>query len=491
MIDTSELVSKFYDGEEITIRFRYPSEDILISINSLIAKILAKIDLIFLLDTVITILREVILNAVKANAKRLFFENLELDINDHEVYQNGMKKFKDTVINDLECISNDLDSSNYRILMKMKKDKNGFQILINNNVKMLPGEIDRVNFRINTAIESEDFSEAYQHVYDPSEGAGLGITLTILLLKNAGIDPQAYRVWSENNSVTTSLSIPYELRPPDTTTRIKREILEKVDALPTFPEHIIELQSLCNNPDASIDTIASRIVVDPSLTADVLKISNSAGFITGKRIHNVHEAIMIIGLRNLNSILTVTAARKILERRYKKFEQIWTHCNKTAFYARTIASNLGLNSIVDFVFISGLLHDIGKIVLLSTDQSLVNQVSDMVENRKIRSSTILEEISIGISHSTIGALIANNWNFPDYLIEAINFHHSPLDADERYNDIVSVVYLANMFAGIEIKKYGISFIESEVLEKFNIRNNSILGLGERLKDRYEQHISLI
>lgn len=491
MVSTSNLTEKIQRGEEVSIRFRYPTDDILTRVNSLMAKILSKLDLVFLLDTIITILREIILNAVKANAKRLFFEKLELDITDQKVYTNGMKIFKDTVINDLESISEDMNNSKYSITMRIKKLESGVRISITNNIKILPDELDRINFRIEKAMESQDFTEAYETVYDPSEGAGLGIILTILLLKNAGINPEFYSITQEEGTITTSLLIPYILRPMETITSIKKQILEQVDALPTFPENILELQALCNNSEASIDEIASRIIVDPSLTADVLKISNSAGFITGKRIKSVNESIMIIGLRNLNSILTVAAARKILDKRYKKFEQIWSHCNKTAFYARTLAVELGMNNIVDQVFISGLLHDIGKIVLLSTDQNLINQVSDLVENRKIRSSTILEEIAIGISHSSIGALISNKWNFPDYLIEAINFHHSPLDADAEYDKIVSVVYLANMFAGIEIQKYGYSFIENEILERLNLTLGDLKKISLRLKTKFEKHTSLM
>ena len=488
--NTSDLAMKVQDGEEVSLKFSYPSDDILSAVNSLMAKILAKQDLIFLLDTIITIMRELVLNAVKANAKRLFFDKLGLNIEDEKVYKNGMKIFKESIISDLGSISDELNESHYRIMLSVIRNDSGISVSINNNSPILTEEFDRVNFRIKEALNNNDFNDAYDRVYDPSEGAGLGIVLSILLLKNAGIDPQNYSIIREEDGVTTSLLIPYVLRPVETTTEIKKQILQEVDALPTFPENILQLQSLCSDPDASIDEIARRIIMDPSLTADVLKISNSAGFITGKRIKNVNEAIMIIGLRNLNSILTVATARKIMDRRYKKFEQIWAHCNRTAFYSRAIAQELGKNNIVDQVFISGLLHDIGKIVLLSTGEGLLEHISDMVSNRKIRASTILEEIAIGISHSSIGALISNKWNFPDYLIEAVNFHHSPLDADEALSSVVSIVYLANMIAGIETKKYTYSYIENEVLSRLGLKPRDARKLGERLMKKYEEQSSL-
>jgi putative nucleotidyltransferase with HDIG domain len=486
---TSDLASRVLEGEEISLRFRYPTDEILATINALLSKILSKQDLIFLLDTVITILRELILNAVKANAKRLFFKKLDLDISDELVYQRGIKIFKESVINDLASISDDLNESEYWIRLKIRKDERGITVSISNNIDILRDELDRINYRIQKAVESADFNEAYEKVYDPTEGAGLGIILSILLLKNAGIDPSCYQILSSSRNTSVSLLIPRELRPAETTSVIKKQIIDEIDALPTFPEHIIQLQALCNDPDSSIDVIASRITADPSLTADILKISNSAGFITGKRIKNVSEAIMIIGLRNLNSILTIATARKIIDRRYKKFEQIWGHCNKTAFYAKAIAQATGRNIIADQVFISGLLHDIGKIVLLSTDQKLINQISDIVANRKIRTSTILEEIAIGISHSSIGALISNKWNFPDYLIEAINFHHSPLDADPALSSVVNIVYLANMLAGIRSGKYTFFHIETEVLNQLGLSVADLQKMADRLESSFEQQSS--
>ncbi len=490
LVNTSELTSKLFSGEEIALRFRYPTEEILLTVNSLIAKILGSIDLIFLLDTIVTIMREILLNAVKANAKRIFFANNDFQMNTGEEYHQGMLKFKENVINDLDSYSVELSASKYRILFKLKKTESGIRISVNNNISIIPEELKRINKRIEKAIKSVDFTAAYEEVYDTTEGAGLGITLIILLLRNAGIDSRNFSIIADSQSVTTTVTIPYVLRPEETISTIKQEIIDHVEALPTFPENILQLQALCNNPDASIEQISERITADPALTAEVMRLSNSAGFVTGKRVKNVNEAVMIIGLKNLDAILTVAAARKILDKRYKKFEQVWSHCNRTAFYARSLAMQIGLSSIIDQVFIGGLLHDIGKIVLLSTNQELINEVSELVSNRKIRSSTIMEEIAIGISHSTIGGLMATKWNFPDYLIESINLHHTPLHSDESFKKIVSVVYLANIFVGIESKKYNLSYIEAGVMDILNIEiDEKLLTIGQRLKKQYEDYLT--
>jgi putative nucleotidyltransferase with HDIG domain len=480
-----EIGKKIEGDQPLTFRFKFINEDILMLLNSVTAKLLGKMDFIFLLNSTITILREIVVNALKANAKRVFFKKSGLDITNPDDYERGMMRFKEEVIGVFDVIERDLVTSEYYIKLHFEQVKGGLVIRIINNVPILPEELQRITFRMEKAALYNDFGEVYEEIEDSTEGAGLGIVLTVLFLKNMGIPPEKFTIQSKDGLTCTTLIIPRTLRPLEITTEVKEHILKEIEGLPTFPENIIQLQRLCHDPDSSIEEISRRIKVDPALTTDVIKLSNSAGFFPGKRIEHINEAVMTIGLKNLNAILMASNARRILDKRYSKYEQIWEHCNKTAFYARNIALVYRLTSIVEFSFMAGLLHDLGKIILLATDMRLVKRIATMVENRKIVTSTIMEEISIGISHSTIGAMISEKWNFPPFLIEAIRFHHAPLNASYQYRDIVHVVYLANMLCGIEDRKYSYPYCEDSILQRFNLDDAvKFKELLEKLKARY-------
>jgi putative nucleotidyltransferase with HDIG domain len=465
---TSDITSKILSGEPFSFSFHYFSEKIILFINSLFAKILPRMDQVFLLDTSITILREICVNAVKANAKRVYFQKMKIDINDPARYTEGLQMFKKNIVGRFEDIEQDLNGSGYKVTFSMKKGERGLTIQISNNVPILPEELERINKRKELAKVYEDFSEAFDDIYDDSEGAGLGIVLISLLLKNSGIGIENYRITADEKATKTQLVIPNQLKPVAVITDIFSQIMEEVNGLPTFPENILELQRMCNDPDATIIEITEKILIDPALSSDVLKLSNSAGFVPGKRIENIPDAIKIIGLKNLHALLIATSARRILDKRYSKFEQIWIHCNMTAYYARKLAVKFKLSRIVENAFLSGLLHDLGKIVMLSTDVTLTNRIADIVKNRKMRTSTVMEEISIGISHARLGEMIARKWAFPEYLIESIAMHHSPLEATDAHRDLVYVTYLANMMCGIESRKYQYYYLETEVLEKLGI-----------------------
>ncbi len=491
MLDSPDLAKQFDRGEEVCIGFQYVTRDIEIDINSLLAKVLSRVDMAYLYDTFESIIRELVQNAVKANMKRVWFGEMKLDINDSEDYLQGMRKFRNVVYHP-ELLKEKLLASPYRVALRLRKNEGGIVIEISNNARIVPVELERLRSRAKKAVECGNFAEAYENMYDASEGAGLGIILSVMLLKNAGMDSKNFSIRTDGDLLRISMLIPFRLKGSEIISEIGSRILEDVRTLPTFPENIPELRALCNNPDTSIDAIADKISLDPALAADVLKLSNSAGFITGKRINRIHDAIMIIGLKNLESILITSASRKILDKRYRKFEQVWEHCNKNAFFAREIALEKGYGKIADGVFIAGLLHDIGKIVLLSTDIGLVEQIADIVRNRKIRTTTLLEEIHIGISHSTIGASIAERWNFPEELVETIRYHHAPLSPGIVNRDMVMIVYLANQLCNMEAKELDTMFFEADVLAKFGIGTRDELDeLLQRLRNKYYMQKKLI
>lgn len=484
--DYAPLLKDFNEGNPVTIRFAYPSRKTLKSVNSLVAQILSSRDRIFLLESLVTIMRECIFNATKANAKRLFFETEKYDITDPQRYEKLMNDFKARVLMQFESLSDPLQMSNYRADFTIIATTDAIRIDITNNVPLLPEERERIAQRITAAAKFKDFTEVYDELYDDTEGAGLGIILTQLILRNMGITKNGFVITSSENATLARLTIPNVLRPIDISTKLRNQIITQVNGLPTFPQTTLELIEMCGHPEIPISKIADRIRTDAALTADLLKLANSAGFAARGRAENINDAIVRIGIKNLKFMLIAASSRTILEQRFKKFESIWQHCFQTAFYARNIARELKLSSIEDQVFICGLLHDMGKIVLLTVDLTMTNLIADIVEQHRIRTTTVIEEISIGISHSSIGKLLADKWNFSDFLIQGIEFHHSPNLASAQHAPIVFITYLANLFCGIEKRKYEYSFADSIVLEKLGITGEEQLqAIHEKTKALYE------
>jgi putative nucleotidyltransferase with HDIG domain len=478
----TEILAQFEKTGKTSISFHYHSENLLKSIDGFFSNLLAGIDMIYLLDSIVTVLREIIANAVKANAKRYYFDKIGVNIHNPEEYESGIKKFRTEVIG-TNVLENELGKTDFWTIIKIEREKNGIRIIVENNSLIHPEELKRINLRIEKAREYKDFTDVYDDIYDETEGAGLGIVLTILLLKSTGIGEKSFSIGTFGNVTQAQFLIPSETKPLAITTKIKEQIVTEVDGLPSFNQDIMELLMLCKDPESDIEQIEKKIIIDPALTSELLKLVNSAGFYLGKRVEHVSEAIIIIGLSNLHDLLLVTGTRKILEKRYTKFNEIWAHCNKTANYAKYIARKYTHAKNIEFAYLGGLLHDLGKLVLLATNAKFSSWISDLTRDRKVRTSTVLEEVSIGISHSSIGELMAKKWNFPDYLVEAIRYHHAPLEASDKFKEFIYPVYLANMFAGFDTGRYNYYYFEESVLEKFKLfSREDVDDLHKELKE---------
>jgi len=481
------IYRKIEEGEPVKLSFKYASEDMLMLLNAILVRILIRYNILFMMNSVLTMVREMVVNALKANAKRVYFTKNNIDITNPVQYKEGGQRFKEQIIGDFDFIRHDLLQSGFSVIMSVVPCGDKLQISVKNNSTILPIERERINKRIALAVQTENFTDIYDKVEDDTEGAGLGLVLIIMFMKSMGVDPCNFTIRSEEGVTVSTVVIPVNLKKPEMITAIKGQILKEVDGLPTFPDNIVQLLTLCSSDDADINDIASRIKKDVALATDVIKLANSAGFITSRKVDDIPTAVVKIGLKNVKSILLVSTARKIMESRYRSFEDLWEHCNRTAFYSRMIMSIYYRKEEAENAYMAGLLHDLGQLILTAIDVEAIKKISYIAQDRNILNATVMEELTIGISHSEIGGLVAGKWGFHPMLVEIIQYHHSPQRVSKEYRKSANAVYLANMLCGIEKRKYYYYYLEQQVLDEFGIKSEEqLFDLHSRLRDEYSR-----
>ncbi len=470
------ILKRFEEGKPITLKYYYLNSQKLKFLDALLLKLLANYNLLFFFDSLGAVIHELLTNAYKANLKRLYFKKAKLSIADSKDYEKGIKEFKEKVFRNIGAYNDELKNQNLYIKIHIKKIDHSMRIEISNNLSLSQSERERINARLKKVKSCHGFIESYNQFYDESEGAGLGIHMVYFLLKNSGIDPSVFQITSNNGETKAVFSVPFELRPNRVMTSVKEQILEEVQFLPTLPSNIMDLIDLCKDPESQIVNIADRIITDPSITADVLKLANSASMGSVKRTDDVTVAVKNIGMLNLEELLLTAGAKKILMQRFAAFVDVWTHCQKTAVYAAYIAKKYNLKQMARYVYMSGLLHDLGKIILLSIGKDITGKIADLLSDKAIQATTLVEEISIGISHATIGSMMTQKWHFPEYLTEIIDNHHSPSKAPDHLRDQTFITYLANMLCGIEDNHYKFIHLDEAVLKRFGIQDEKALNL---------------
>jgi len=429
-------------------------------------------------DNIAYCMRELAVNAKKANTKRAYFQEKELDIEKPADYEQGMKNFKQETLDNINYYLQKQKEMGLYIKVVFHAKGKTFSISVNNNVEISRKEQMRAYDRIARSRAFDSMEEAFSSVLDDSEGAGLGIVILVLMLKKLGLDEDAFDIDTDNGETVARLTIPFSDVHVANLKDLSDEIVNEIDELPQFPDNIVFLQKLISDPDSEITDIARQISMDPSLTGDLLKVVNSAQFMLPKRVDNIVEAVKLVGLRGIRNLLYSYGTQKLLQG-----QQSWReHSYKTAFYAYNLAKSLRKKEILDDSYVGGILHDMGKIIFSNVHPNLLEKINSFCKEREMNRD-LFEDLSAGLNHAEIGARIAKKWNFPDILIDAIQFHHEPTQCKAESRDVVYTVYLANSLANI--KREGLSYevLDKDVLKYFGINSGSQF---EVIKNKLEE-----
>lgn len=424
-------------------------------------------------DRIAYCLRELAVNAKKANTKRVYFKEKDLKIENPQDYEVGMRSFKQETLDNIGYYLDKQKEAGLYIKVVFHAKGKTFTISIRNNSEISRKEQMRIYDRIARSRAFESMEEALSSVLDDSEGAGLGIVILVLMLKKIGLDEDAFDIDLENGETVARIVIPFSEVHMENISELSKEIVEQIDKLPQFPENIVYLQKLISDPESEIADIARQVSMDPSLTADLLKIVNSAQFMLPKRVDNIAEAVKLLGLKGLRNQLYSYGTQKVLSTKQK---DLWDHSYKTAFYAYNLAKNFKRKrDLLDDAYVGGILHDMGKIIFSEVHPHLLERIDKFCKNRDM-ARDMFEDFSAGLNHAEIGGMIADKWNFPDNLIHAIRYHHEPDTAPGESKDVVETVYLANVLVNLENEEIHFDQVDKKILSGFGITGEPQLQL---------------
>jgi putative nucleotidyltransferase with HDIG domain len=238
-------------------------------------------------------------------------------------------------------------------------------------------------------------------------------------------------------------------------------LLKDVNKLPPMSSTVLKILNLVKDPAVSIQDLAHEISKDPAITASIIKLSNSAYYRASKPIRTVQESLMTLGIKTVREIVLLTASKAILNKELKGYqleaEALWIHSLVVAELSGKIADHKKLGLQRDLVFTSGLLHDIGKVILAQFFPAKMIEIKNELKTSEA-AFTDVEKKFFGYDHQEVGRKILDIWNFPDELKEVIAYHHDPENA-KKFPLLTSVIHIANtitIISGIGIDIGGIS-----------------------------------
>lgn len=268
-------------------------------------------------------------------------------------------------------------------------------------------------------------------------------------------------------------------------------ILQSTIQLPAFPAVIQKVLQLIEDPQSSARELVDVIQYDQAITANILKVCNSAYFGARRPIHTLREALVRIGFNELLEIILSRSSLQFISKACPGYglEQgdLWRHSVSCALLSQILAKRIQEEA-SPILFTAGLLHDIGKVILSDYVQEHFQDIKRNILEEG-HSFCEAEKAVLGINHAELGGIICERWQFPKIIVSVIRYHHTPsaASADQK---IVQRIYLCDLVAlmtGIGGGADGLYYhADIEIMKNFQLDERDIeqfiVQLDKELQD---------
>ena len=256
-----------------------------------------------------------------------------------------------------------------------------------------------------------------------------------------------------------------------------KDLVSSIDTLPSLPSVYSKLQKKIREPEATLDDVGEIIGQDIAMTAKILQLVNSAFFGLYQKVETPARAVKLLGLDTIKALVLVSgifSEIKVPEDIFSA-QTLWSHSLTVGTLAKKIAENeTDQKDIIDNSYIAGVLHDIGKLILVSKMESYYREATLLALQEHLPFLSAEKKI-FKATHCDMGAYLIGLWGFPSDIVEAIGFHHQLGEYPEGTFSPALTVHIANVMY--------YKFHQEETVgtgPEFNEEYIQKIGMGEKL-----------
>ncbi|MCP3943990.1 MAG: HDOD domain-containing protein [Desulfobacteraceae bacterium] len=224
-------------------------------------------------------------------------------------------------------------------------------------------------------------------------------------------------------------------------------VIAGIDVMPILPGLYTQIMEELNSQDASVASVGEIIAKDIGMTAKVLQLVNSSFFGMPRHVASLMDAVILLGIDVVKTlVLSIEVFAKFRETTMSilPIPKIYDHCVRTGVIAKKIA---GLEKMSkeesDNTMITGILHDLGRMLLAENFPDEYREVMDYVKKYGVDTHDAELEI-LGVTHAHIGGYLLGLWGLPDNIVEGVTFHHTPSDNTVKEFSICGLVHVADL-----------------------------------------------
>ena len=234
------------------------------------------------------------------------------------------------------------------------------------------------------------------------------------------------------------------MAPDEMKHRIKLAVSERVSSpdlkIPMLPHVASRVMQLANDPMVSLNVISELLKQDQQLAGKLIQVANSPVYAGLSKITSIQRAVLQVGLRTLRDLLVSVAFGGTIFRNVQyrdRMNETWRHSLAVAHISQEVARAVGIDN--EYAFLCGLMHDVGKPLLVDILVDLSRAMKDKVFLSDELVTEVLDEF-----HEAVGGLIARKWAFPSLLHDAVAFHHHTAEAASS-TQMACLVHVADLF----------------------------------------------
>jgi len=257
-----------------------------------------------------------------------------------------------------------------------------------------------------------------------------------------------------------------------------KEILSKIREIPPLPNIALKVIRTTSKPDVSVRDIIDVVRLDQGLVGKILKLCNSSYFGLRRTVDSLQSALVLLGDTALINTVLNSCSSDFLQKNVTGYDlrrgELWRHSVGCAFASHSLSEKVHTTN-KDVVYTAGLLHDIGKIALNAFMTEKFGEIVKRVQESDAEFITIEKEL-LGYHHGEIGAMIAQNWKFPDVIIDAVRYHHEPekAEVDKEVTFIVHIGDILSLMLGYGCGVAGLHYqFHRDAIKHFDVSDDMI------------------
>jgi HD-like signal output (HDOD) protein len=228
------------------------------------------------------------------------------------------------------------------------------------------------------------------------------------------------------------------------------ELVQKVRSIQPLSDATNKLLALMGQPDHQVKDLVRVVELEPALTANVLRVANSASFGLNRKLATLQEAASYLGYMHIIGIALATSGREVFNADLRGYDcargDLGRHCLWSALAAKEVARLTKEKVVEGIAFTSALLHDIGKVIISDFLPGYADEMDARRKDSELADNLTIEREILGTDHCAVGTLLAEHWGLPESLQVGVAHHHRPREAPSGWRATAMVIHLADMMA---------------------------------------------